>query len=184
MALDRWIWRDTFPIDAERLEVAGEYDLSDPPVEDLDILTRVSDYMSEIARLDDLTRRIEHRDQGSTGGGEAELRQIASRMLPVLDAFDRILEYAEKEQKSSESFENWFKAVEGVAERLKKLADKIGLRPIGGVGNEVDLAMHDVVETRATNEYPDSTVIEVRQKGYYFRGKLLRDAKVVVAISA
>ena len=49
------------------------------------------------------------------------------------------------------------------------------------MGKKVDLNLHEVVEYRASADHPNDTVIGERQKGYVLRGKLLRDAKVVVA---
>jgi molecular chaperone GrpE (heat shock protein) len=43
------------------------------------------------------------------------------------------------------------------------------------------LDRHEVVEVLHTNSIPDETIVEVRQKGYTLNGKIIRDAKVVVA---
>ena len=49
------------------------------------------------------------------------------------------------------------------------------------IGKPVDLDRHEVVEYRRSDEYTHNTVITERQKGYVFRNKIIRDAKVVVS---
>ena len=52
------------------------------------------------------------------------------------------------------------------------------------IGKKVNLDRHEVVEVIYNDSIPDETVVEVRQKGYIFEGKVLRDARVVVAKNA
>jgi molecular chaperone GrpE (heat shock protein) len=52
---------------------------------------------------------------------------------------------------------------------------------VNPIGQKVDLDRHEVVEVIRTEGVPDETIVEVRQKGYTFNGKTLRDARVVVA---
>jgi molecular chaperone GrpE len=94
-----------------------------------------------------------------------------------------VLEFGRNSGIEGEEFQNWLEAVGGVSVRLNRVLERVGLTPISSVGTEVDLAIHDVVATVRNNNYPENTVVEERQKGYYFRGRLLRDAKVVVALS-
>lgn len=171
--LERWLWRGTFDLPARRLEVQEETGRAD-------LQEQVAAHLAELGRMIDFARELE--EQRSTTSDE-ELRSLARRMLPVLDALDRVLDYGREVTGGGEHFENWLKSVEGVAERLAGVLEKTGLTPIQSIGSEVDFSLHDVAETRVTREYPENTVIEERQKGYYFRGRLLRDAKVVVAIS-
>ena len=49
------------------------------------------------------------------------------------------------------------------------------------VGKLVNLERHEVVEVINTESVPDETVVEVRQKGYLYKNRVLRDARVVVA---
>ncbi|MCB2153622.1 nucleotide exchange factor GrpE [bacterium] len=178
--LKRWLWAGTFEFQAEPLALwEGEAPVraSDPR----DLLGQVTAALKELWRLVDLTESMEEKQEE---GSSVELRSIARSMLPVLDGLDRIVDYASQHRSDSEEFENWAKAVEGVQIRLSRTMERIGLQPLSTVGTEVDLALHDVVATVRTREYPENTIVAERQKGYYFRGRLLRDAKVVVALSS
>ncbi|AXA36314.1 Heat shock protein GrpE [Candidatus Sumerlaea chitinivorans] len=140
-----------------------------------DLLEAVSASLLEIERLQDLTEQLKHRS-----AQPEELEKFMRSILPTLDAFERVLSLARTYPKSEE-IDNWLKAVESIYFRLLSMLENYGLYQLKCVGKKVDLNLHEVVEYRPSTEHPDETVIAERQKGYVFRGKLLRDAKVVVA---
>jgi molecular chaperone GrpE len=78
---------------------------------------------------------------------------------------------------------NWLKSIEALYFRILKVAENFGLVPLKAIGRVVDLDFHDVVEYRPSLDHPGDTVIAERQKGYLFKGRLLREAQVVVAQS-
>ncbi len=176
LALRNWLWKGSFEIDAVRLDT---WEGSEEEMARKDLVGRTSDYLSELWRLINLAEEVEHRQ---TSENSYEIQNLAKSMLPVLDALDRIIEFGHKRSSQDEEFQNWIASVEGVGSRLQRTLDKIGLVPMSCIGAEVDLELHDVVATRKSSEYVENTIIEERQKGYYFRGRLLRDAKVVVAL--
>ncbi|MBX3729929.1 MAG: nucleotide exchange factor GrpE [Candidatus Sumerlaeia bacterium] len=177
-ALRQWLWKGSFEPAAGRLEVweglaeAGAGG---------DLLERTAGHLAELGRLADLAREAEARQDS---GSEEEVRNLVRAMLPALDALDRLLDYGSKMTDRSPELENWVKSVEAIQIRMAKSLERVGLVTLGTVGSQVNLDLHDVVEMRPSREYPEGTVIEERLKGYYFRGRLLRDAKVVVALPA
>ncbi|MBI5153707.1 nucleotide exchange factor GrpE [Candidatus Poribacteria bacterium] len=177
LTLRDWLWRGTFEVEGNPLAVwdgALALDAADC------LQARVSAHLAELWRLLDLTEQIEKRGVRDSG---TEMQNVARAMLPVLDALDRLNEYGQKMSSDTADFATWIKALEGVSLRLSRALEKVGLSAMVCMGAEVDLGLHDVVATVRTQEYPENTIIEERQKGYYFRGRLLRDAKVVVAVS-
>lgn len=140
-----------------------------------DLISAIADTMRRIGQLE-----IEKAELLRRQAKPEELEKFIKQMLPTLDAFDRVLSMARAYPKSEE-IDNWLKAVESIYYRLLRLLESYGLEQLNTVGKKVDLNVHDVVEYRPSTEYPHDTVISERQKGYVFRGKLLRDAKVVVA---
>jgi molecular chaperone GrpE len=60
---------------------------------------------------------------------------------------------------------------------------RIGLEPIETApGESFDPNMHQAVVRSETDEAPDNTILEGFQRGYNFKGKLLRPAMVRVAV--
>ncbi len=97
-------------------------------------------------------------------------------LLPVLDDFERALrvESADKE---------YARGMEIIYQRLVETLKKLGLEP---VSEEVPLFnphIHHAVEMVDTKDHPDQTILEEYQKGYYFKGRLLRPAMVKVAVN-
>lgn len=163
--------------------LAEEFEIDEQPVpvyldqdenrEDLSQL--ISRVMVENDRLQDLNLKLQRRQ-----GSPAEVEKLVRGLLPTLDSFDRVLHLA-RSYPQSEEIDNWLKSVESLYFRLLGYLEGFELYQINAVGKKVDLDLHEVVEYRKSEEHPNDVVISERQKGYVFRGKLLRDAKVVVA---
>ena len=115
-------------------------------------------------------------DQTST----ENLTRFFRTALSTLDGFDRVMHLAERHPPSPE-LQNWLASVAGIQSRITQLIERFGLRALDPNGQKVDLDRHEVVEVIHTDSVPDETIVEVRQKGYMFEGKVLRDARVVVA---
>jgi molecular chaperone GrpE (heat shock protein) len=133
--------------------------------------------LQENDRLQDLNAELQRR-----GGAGGEAEKLLRNMLPTLDSFDRVLHFARTYPKNDD-IDNWLKSVESIYFRLLNLLETYGLFQLRTIGSKVDLNLHEVVEYRPSAEHEHETVISERQKGYIYRGRLLRDAKVVVAFN-
>ena len=96
-------------------------------------------------------------------------------VLPVLDDFERALkvETADRE---------YAKGVELIYQRLFDTLKKIGLEPIETAGRLFDPNVHQAVERVPTEEAEDQAILGEFQRGYNFKGRLLRPAMVRVAV--
>jgi molecular chaperone GrpE len=96
-------------------------------------------------------------------------------VLPVLDDFERALsvETADAE---------YAKGMGLIYQRLFDALKKLGLEPVESEGQKFDPSLHHAVETEKTAEVDDHTILQVHQRGYNFKGKLLRPAMVKVAV--
>lgn len=96
-------------------------------------------------------------------------------LLPVLDDFERAL-------KSEAGNADYAKGVEMIYSRMYDALKKLGLEPIEAAGQQFDPHLHQAVERVPTDEVPDNTVLGEFQRGYHFKGKLLRPSMVRVAV--
>ena len=96
-------------------------------------------------------------------------------VLPVLDDFERALNVEAADR-------NYAKGVELIYQRLYESLKKLGLEPIDSSGRPFDPNLHQAVERVETDEADDQTVLSEFQRGYNFKGKLLRPAMVKVAV--
>ena len=101
---------------------------------------------------------------------------LLERVLPVLDNLERAL----AEKSDGPAFR------EGISLITKQLADSltaVGLEPIRAVGTPFDPVYHEAVATQRDSGQPPNTVLEEVQKGYMFKGRVLRHSLVRVAVA-
>jgi molecular chaperone GrpE len=101
--------------------------------------------------------------------------EFAREILPVLDDFERAL-------KVESADGNFTRGVELIYSRLFETLKKMGLEPMDTVGKKFDPNLHQAVDKVETEDAEDQTVLSEFQRGYNFRGKLLRPAMVKVAV--
>jgi molecular chaperone GrpE len=100
---------------------------------------------------------------------------LARELLPVLDDFERALKVESADQV-------YAKGIELIYQRLWDIVKKMGLEPVEATGKKFDPNLHEAVVRVETDEAEDQTVLEEFQRGYNFKGKLLRPAMVKVAV--
>jgi len=100
---------------------------------------------------------------------------LVRQIVPVLDDFERAL-------KVETCDPNYAKGVELIYQRLYETLKKMGLEPVETEGKQFDPNLHQAVERVETEEAPDQAILGEFQKGYNFKGKLLRPAMVRVAV--
>jgi molecular chaperone GrpE len=125
------------------------------------------------AEFDNFRRRAERDRSEFIQYAGAEL---VRDLLPVLDDFERASKL--------DSADHVYKT--GVALIYQRLFDglkKMGLEPLESAGRPFDPNLHQAVERVHTQDVPDQTVLEEYQRGYNFKGKLLRPAMVKVALN-
>jgi molecular chaperone GrpE len=100
-------------------------------------------------------------------------------LLPVLDDFERALKTEVPDQ---DAVRDYVKGMELIYQRLFEGLKKLGLEPIVSTGQPFDPHIHHAVEMVETTEAADHTVLDEFQRGYNFKGRLLRPAMVKVAV--
>ena len=99
--------------------------------------------------------------------------EIARSLVPVLDDFERAL-------KTPAEGADYRKGIELIYKRLYDTLVKDGLTPIESLGKKFDPHLHQAVDTVKGGE--DQTIVEEYQRGYEFKGRLLRPAMVKVSV--
>src|SRR3984957_5255299 len=92
-------------------------------------------------------------------------------LLPVLDDFERSL-------KSESTDKEYVKGMELIYQRFYEGLKKLGLEPIVSEGQAFDPHIHHAVDKEETEEAAPDTVLEEFQRGYNFKGRMLRPAMV------
>ncbi len=101
--------------------------------------------------------------------------ELVGSLLPTLDDLERALSHETTDAE-------YAKGVELIYQGLREALKKTGLEPIETAGHRFDPSRHQAVQRVETEDAEDQAILGEFQRGYNFRGKLLRPAMVKVAV--
>ncbi len=138
---------------------------------------------AEKAEVDDRLRRAWAEFENARRRAERErsdflqfaTADLVRSLLPVVDDFERAL-------KTETVDKEYAKGVELIYLRLFETLKKMGLEPIETQGKRFDPNHHEAVQREQTEDADDQAILDELQRGYNFKGKLLRPAWVKVAV--
>jgi molecular chaperone GrpE len=133
--------------------------------------------LRKMAEFENLKKRTAREKEEAVRYGTAE---VLTRLLEVLDNFDRALLL----EPDSEGFDvhSFYEGMKLIAKHLLDSIKGEGLMEINPKGEPFDPFFHEAMMREASAEFPDNTVVEVFQKGYKLKDRLLRPARVKVAL--
>lgn len=102
--------------------------------------------------------------------------ELILRTIEVIDNFERALDSA----KQSRGNKALMKGVEMINKQLQDVLKFECVEPIESVGNKFDPELHEIAFKEFTDDIPEDTIIEEFQKGYIYKSKLIRPARVKV----
>lgn len=98
-------------------------------------------------------------------------------LLPVLDDFDRMM----SSWNDKTDLETMKKGAQIIYDKFKLILQKQGLKEIESEGKPFDVNLHDAMLQMENDKLKPNTVINVVEKGYFLKEKVLRHSKVVVS---
>lgn len=129
-------------------------------------------FLRRQAEFENFRRRVEKEKLEFSQYASSEAVQS---LLPIVDDFERALkqESADKE---------YVRGMELIYQHLLDALKKLGLEPITSTGQSFDPYVHQAIDRVETDDAEDHTILEEYQRGYNFKGRLLRPAMVKVAV--
>ena len=106
--------------------------------------------------------------------GEAVIKQF----LNVLDDLERLNEASEKNDK-----DNYEKLTEGISliiNNIEKQFSKLDVKTFTKLGDILNPELHDALMIRTEDDKHENEIIEIFEKGYLYKDRVIRHAKVVV----
>jgi molecular chaperone GrpE len=100
---------------------------------------------------------------------------LVKALLPVLDDFERAM-------RADTPDREYAKGIELIYQRMYENLKKTGLEPIETAGKRFDPNLHQAIERVEDADAEDQAILGEFQRGYQFKGKLLRPAMVKVAV--
>ena len=101
-------------------------------------------------------------------------KEIIEKILPVVDNFERGLAQAPENDPFAEGMEKIYK-------QLTSTLEGLGVEPIEAVGKEFNPDVHNAVMHVEDESVEDNMVVEELQKGYTYKGFVVRHSMVKVA---
>lgn len=131
-------------------------------------------YLRLHAEWDTYRRRMnEQREEEKVRAAE----KIVESLIPVLDDFERSIDYAEKNGE-----QGLLGGVQAVHTKMLEVLTKQGVELIDPKGQAFNALEALAVATVDDPSVPDETVAEVYQKGYRMGNKVIRSAMVTVTV--
>jgi molecular chaperone GrpE len=131
------------------------------------------------ADFDNFRRRaLKEREEAHQYGHE----NLVKDLLATVDNLERAIEHARKSDGGD--FESMLQGVELVQRELLGALEIHGVSEIEAGNVAFDPNVHEAMAQQEDDSVPANTVIEVFQKGYRLRDRLLRPARVVVSTPA
>lgn len=103
--------------------------------------------------------------------------KLVLELLDVIDNFERAFSSANE----AEEKEGFYEGVVMVYKQLMEILEKNGLEEIEAKDEKFDPNLHHAVMQEENDEYEEETVIDVFQKGYKLKDKVIRPSMVKVA---
>ena len=100
---------------------------------------------------------------------ELAVASVLNELLPIIDDLDRARTHGE--------LEGGFKSV---ADQIENAVTKIGLVKFGEAGTPFDPQIHEALMHLTSSEVSEVTATEILQKGYKYKERVLRPARVTV----
>lgn len=131
-------------------------------------------YLRAVAELENFKRQAARRE---TEARERATRSVIEDLLPVLDNFERALEAA----RTAKDVEGVRVGVEFIAQQLRDTLRGHGVEAIETHGQSFDPLKHDALEEVGESEHPEGTILSEAQRGYMYKGQVMRASRVRVA---
>ena len=110
-------------------------------------------------------------------------QNLVKDLLGTVDNLDRAIEHTEQSGEGGGDVKALLQGVELVRRELLTALEKHGVTEIEAVGQTFDPAVHEAMAQAPSAEVPPNGIVQVLQKGYVLRDRMLRPARVVVAIA-
>lgn len=101
--------------------------------------------------------------------------ELIMSILPILDDFERVLEKEVKEE-----FQSYLEGFKLIYNKLSEILKANDVKEIEALDKEFDPLYHQSIAKRKDENKESGIVLEVYQKGYTYKDKVLRPAMVII----
>jgi molecular chaperone GrpE len=159
---------------------SGGAELSDPTVEIASLEQQIADLKDQLLRkqadFENFRKRMVREREEAIRFANTNL---LLDLVETIDNFERAIKSSEE----SRDFESFHTGVDMIEKQLTSmLENKYGLKRFESDSQEFDPELHEAVAAEESPDVTVQTVLDVLQKGYMLHDRVLRHAKVRVAV--
>jgi molecular chaperone GrpE len=159
-------------------ETATEVDKlkAEVSVAQLEVAELRDKFLRSVAEMENIRRRAE---LDVAAAHKYAIERFATEIIAVRDSLDlaSTVELAD----SPEAIQKMYEGLELTLKLLDGAFEKFGIVIVNPKGERFDPAWHQAISTVESKETPPNHVVNVVQKGYLLRDRVLRPAMVVVS---
>ena len=164
----------------EELEPISKDDESPEETSEINGLKKLADENWEKvlrlqAELDNLRKRT-LKDVESASRGSIE--RVFQEILPIMDSFELGVKV---DTSTKEGVETFIEGQTATFKLFQSVLDKFLIETINPENMKYDPELHEVISMQDSDEIESGYIIEVIQKGYRLKSRLLRPARVIVS---
>ena len=128
-----------------------------------------------VAELENVRKRARRDVENAHKYG---VEKFAGELLSVKDSLEMGIDAARGENPSVEQL---IEGKETTLRQLEKVLEHFGIGELDPAGEPFNPEFHEAMTTQPSDQAEPDTVLQVIQKGYLLKGRLLRPARVIVA---
>ncbi len=103
---------------------------------------------------------------------------VIKRFITVLDDLDRLEQASADKGKMNK--EKLHEGIKLILNKINKQFNEIDIKAFTNSGEILDTELHDALMTRSEDGKAENEILEVFEKGYRYKDRVIRHAKVVV----
>ena len=130
-------------------------------------------YLRLYAEFDNYRKRT---DKEKAQNFDFGAREVIEKLLPIIDNFERALGTVEKEDEE----DAFTKGVRGIYKQIQKMLEDLDVKEIPAEGEKFDPNLHNAVMTDTESDVEEDTITQDLQKGYTYKGQVVRHSMVKV----
>lgn len=130
-------------------------------------------YLTALADYQNLSKRAANDQAAARSRGVAD---FLKKLLPVIDTLDKAMEQCQKADLDKKVLDG----LEMFSIQFSDMLEKEGLKEIQALGKKFDPNCQEAMMNQNNPDKDDEEVLMVFEKGYMFKDKVLRCAKVAV----
>jgi molecular chaperone GrpE len=166
------------PVETEETIVSNQDEEKDVFAELEEARQKLQESEEKVLRLaaefENTKKRLQRERETSLKYAE---ENVLKELLPGIDNIDRAMEQGQ----DSNSMESLLEGIELTRKGLSATLEKFGVKAIESIGEPFDPNIHEAVAMEETEEMEPNRVLKEFQKGYLYKDRLLRAAKVIVS---